>query len=669
VLGIIGLFLFIIGPILGIVFGIIALVQIRRRPPQRGKRLAITGIVLSCLWLVLIAALIPVALSTSSTPSGAPGSMTGSVNLAARMLQTSDLPAGFQPYKPLNGPLDAKRAAMLGGGLAGQAAGLLHGWVRDWVWGQTGRQVTEVALDAGTRGNASEGAATWASNARKHGAVRQRIAAHLYAFEQQGQLDNIPYTEIYVPIARGPFVFLLTVLAPTQPASAGVNLAAKLASVQERKVPANTPDTKTSLADLQADPYNAAGYAIGLLVGYLGIVSGIAYLRNPSRSARRGDRSLASLGQPGNAHVLDVSTLARAHRNAARWRLVVQLAGLSLIAIGADPWLVPNWYLFVLAGAAITWAGGRFIHPRGQRLARNRWVLSGARKTRVTVLMSLALVLVLAGAVLLIGYSLNQSLPPVVQAANAAASPPAQSIGYLWLGIILMACGAVISRRAHRLAALDAQRLMQRDTRPPVLYLRSFGDDALKLWTATLGRPSLLERLTPRRFDAFEEVIARHLSLTGPVIALNPPDIKLAPLGAARETLDSADWQATITSWMRQSAIIVIVVPPGKVTSGLTWELQQVSADQHWDKTLLLVPPLRADLLQSRWQAFLAAYGSLWPFTSPLPLATSWPLALTFNDGAWTTICAYRQNEWAYSAAIQEALGALRQPAVTGAPT
>ena len=63
---------------------------------------------------------------------------------------------------------------------------------------------------------------------------------------------------------------------------------------------------------------------------------------------------------------------AREYRNTARFRLAAQLAGLSLIACGADPYLVPNWYLFVLAGATVTWAGGRFIRPAGLGPARNR---------------------------------------------------------------------------------------------------------------------------------------------------------------------------------------------------------------------------------------------------------------------------------------------------------
>ena len=63
-----------------------------------------------------------------------------------------------------------------------------------------------------------------------------------------------------------------------------------------------------------------------------------------------------------------------------------------------------------------------------------------------------------------------------------------------------------------------------------MLYLRSFGNDRLKLWTAAFGRPSLIERFTLRRFDTFEEVLVRYLSGYGPVIAVNPPGTRLAPL-------------------------------------------------------------------------------------------------------------------------------------------
>jgi hypothetical protein len=196
--------------------------------------------------------------------------------------------------------------------------------------------------------------------------------------------------------------------------------------------------------------------------------------------------------------------------------------------------------------------------------------------------------------------------------------------------------------------------------------LRSFRDDKLKLLAATLGRPSFIERFTPRRFDPFEEVIARHLAGTGPVIALNPPGTKLAPLGAARETLDSDGWQTTISDWMSQAALIVLIIPPAMVTDGLTWELDAISASQHWAKTLILTPPVPADALSERWQAFRDAYGTHWPFNAPLTLDGPGPLALTFGDGQWTVLRAWRRNEWAYTAAIQGALSVTAREALAG---
>jgi hypothetical protein len=197
---------------------------------------------------------------------------------------------------------------------------------------------------------------------------------------------------------------------------------------------------------------------------------------------------------------------------------------------------------------------------------------------------------------------------------------------------------------------------MLRDTRPPVLYLRSFGDDGLKLWTATLGRPSLIERFSPRRSDAFEEVLVRYLSVLGPVIAVNPPGTKLAPLGAARETLDPADWQSAIATWMEQSTLIVFIAPPERVTEGLLWELQAVSTNRRWDKTLIIVPPVSPEQLERRWQALLNACARLWPFTYPLPAADPRALVLAFRNNEWTVVIADRRTEWSYSAALKRAV-------------
>ena len=62
--------------------------------------------------------------------------------------------------------------------------------------------------------------------------------------------------------------------------------------------------------------------------------------------------------------------------------------------------------------------------------------------------MSLALMLVVASALVLIASGLNQSEPAVVQAVDAAGSgsaSPGQNSAYLSIGIILMGAGAVLA--------------------------------------------------------------------------------------------------------------------------------------------------------------------------------------------------------------------------------
>src|SRR6202012_4957797 len=137
-------------------------------------------------------------------------------------------------------------------------------------------------------------------------------------------------------------------------------------------------------------------------------------------------------------------------------------------------------------------------------------------------------------------------------------------------GLGLLVLGAVIFLVARRLRAADARRLMLRDPRPPVLYLRSFT----------------------------EEGLVRHLSRYGPVVAVNPPGTRLAPVRAARETIEPANWQSAVAGWMAHSALIVFLAPPSRVTQGLHWELRTVAEHGQLDKALVVVPPLPAEQLQ-----------------------------------------------------------------------
>jgi hypothetical protein len=230
-----------------------------------------------------------------------------------------------------------------------------------------------------------------------------------------------------------------------------------------------------------------------------------------------------------------------------------------------------------------------------------------------------------------------------------------------WTGLGLLVLGAVTFWVARRLGSADARRLMLSDPRPPVLYLRSSGDDRLRLRTATFGRSSLVERFTFRRLDRFEEVLVRYLSRYGPVIVVNPPGSGLAPLRAARETIDSADWHSAVAGWMARSALIVFLAPPDRVTQGRQWELRTVGEHNQWDRALIVVPPVPAEQLQARWRAFWGACAGFWPFTvaGPVadPVADPGALVLAFRHGRWDVTTADRRTEWSYAAALERVLG------------
>ena len=60
-------------------------------------------------------------------------------------------------------------------------------------------------------------------------------------------------------------------------------------------------------------------------------------------------------------------------------------------------------------------------------------------------------------------------------------------------GVAALGCGMVLLRFARRVGARRAPELLAADDRPPVLYLRSFADDALRVETRRMTRSTWVE--------------------------------------------------------------------------------------------------------------------------------------------------------------------------------
>lgn len=76
------------GVLLSVIFGIVALVQMRRRP-YRGRGMAIAGLVLSGLWVLGLATLVVVAIASDADRDSS-GQVTGGGSVSTRQLRPGD---------------------------------------------------------------------------------------------------------------------------------------------------------------------------------------------------------------------------------------------------------------------------------------------------------------------------------------------------------------------------------------------------------------------------------------------------------------------------------------------------------------------------------------------------------------------------------------------------
>jgi len=120
---------------------------------------------------------------------------------------------------------------------------------------------------------------------------------------------------------------------------------------------------------------------------------------------------------------------------------------------------------------------------------------------------------------------------------------------------------------------------LDKDARPPVLYLREFGDEPRPFviegirhppHPALAAIPGMLTTSNLRFEDYLTEAIESSL---GPLIALGNPDDYFAPRGAAREYVGDTDWRGRFQQLAARAQVILL--SPGS-SDPLRWELDQI---------------------------------------------------------------------------------------------
>jgi hypothetical protein len=358
----------------------------------------------------------------------------------------------------------------------------------------------------------------------------------------------------------------------------------------------------------------------------------------------------------------------RAGRRApVRWLLLYLAAGFVLIAplTLAEQGRLEGWPIWAVpAGIAATWVLLRVslgvvpilrAHRHGsppfpwepESSDRGRRLFTGRHLPQVIGLLALSIGVGFFG----LAYT-RGPIPDEITEDTAAVVVLLQlfGLGLLWLAAKLYVL-------ARQWAARDAAEVRQDDGRPPILYLRSFADDDLRIRTHASRRQAYVERLAGRSSDRFEAVLVWHLWTYGPVTAVGRPAEKLPPLGAAREYLDDDIWRDEIEERVKDAEAIVVVL--GR-SSGLLWELEAIVRLGAANRTMVVIPPVPEDERLQRWTALEALATRI-----GLPVPTDYrrwrALVLTFDShrGGWGLVTADWDDEYGYEVALEAGMASL----------
>lgn len=344
------------------------------------------------------------------------------------------------------------------------------------------------------------------------------------------------------------------------------------------------------------------------------------------------------------------SALISAGALAAMTALVFAVMATPFVGIWLGFGLV---YVVILA---VQFISARLLRTSDATLAVTSGDTTAAMILGVGQVVSTAVYLV--GLMLLISGPLGILLYPTLELAPIV-------VGLMLMGIVVISYARRPIRFARRLVQPVVRTAIEADSRPPVMLLRSFQDDALEVAVHPGAHATAVEEMTGEAYLRFEEIIAWALWRHGPVLAVGQPGTILQPLGAARDYYGDDEWQEAVHARTGEASLIVLVV--GR-SPGLMWEIEQLRRKGLLGKTLFVLPPVPLDELAPRMLTLASALSMKVEALDPGD--HRFPLVLQFEiDGTPRLVVSGGRDDRSYLAAIADAgVHALDQPtmSVTG---
>lgn len=211
---------------------------------------------------------------------------------------------------------------------------------------------------------------------------------------------------------------------------------------------------------------------------------------------------------------------------------------------------------------------------------RMRWALIGL--AAIVLRVGAHILLAVFGVVWILG----TSLPETGFTANVSST---FELGVLFF-VFGIAAAALPRRVAQRSGRFGSEKVVNADGRAPILLLRSFDDDSVKLRTRRSGRHTLIEKLSLRRWDRFEELLSWQLWKVGPVVTAADPERESNSGGAVRDRHTHDSWQGWIRARMDRSQLVAVCLAESE---SLDWEINQLRNTDALPRTIFLIPPLK----------------------------------------------------------------------------
>jgi hypothetical protein len=188
----------------------------------------------------------------------------------------------------------------------------------------------------------------------------------------------------------------------------------------------------------------------------------------------------------------------------------------------------------------------------------------------------------------------------------------------------------LLLRRAKKHTAVGGDTVLSQDTRPPVLYLRSFQDETSqqavlhRFTRAALPERTWLALGVPNNAVQEQDALGHVFRKVGPYVALGKPGEELPELGSSKMYVPNAAWQERVRALIGTSRLIVFQA--GR-TEGLRWELNELVRTVN-PVMLLVILPVTTDDYASfvRWANLVL----------PRPLPSEYPSSrIVVFDRQW----------------------------------